>query len=158
MRWGVVKDYSTFFHSREYIDTVLVPIIPVSFEVNGEAEANEFDFIQLIATELERQFRGRILLLPPLAYFTAYTANVKQEIVIQWIDHLMKENFNHIFFISSNSAWTNIIENKGGNHIWIPSIPLEYVDEKTKKILIERQANQILDLFTKEWQKAEEIK
>lgn len=157
LRWGVVKDYSTFFQSKEYIDTVFVPIIPVSFDKNGEAEANASEFIQLIATEVERQFRGRILLLPPLVYFTTYTVNDRQEIITRWINNIIKEKFNHIFFISSNSAWTNIIENIGGNHIWIPTIPLEYVDEKNKKRLIEKQANQIFDFFITEWQKAEKL-
>ena len=56
---------------KEYVDTAVIPLIPVSFgDENETSAASMSEFITLLSTLLERQFTGRILLLPPFTYLT----------------------------------------------------------------------------------------
>lgn len=154
MRW-TAKDISMYFQSKEYIDTALIPIIPIAFDETGKEAANGSEFIQLIALEIERQFKGRILLLPAFVHFLNEAESEKQKLLKRWFLELSKENFHYQFFISSDLSLKPVIEKLGGELIWLPSIPMEHLDESNKSMIIDQQAKQLLSFFVEKWQRVE---
>ena len=155
MRW-VAKDAKTIFEEREFIDTLLIPIVPISLKQDGKEAANENEFIQLVTMQIEKQFKGRVFLMPPLTYFKTETEDEKTALYDYWERNIKAENFKHVFFMTSENSWQTIIHSKF-KCIWIPSIPLEHLEDTYKDSIIESQVKQILNIFIKTWQKEERV-
>ena len=95
---------------------------------------------------IESQFKGRIMLLPPFSY----TGTTKlEEMSATILRDLEKMPFKHIFFLTTDSAWTSV--EVSGEVIWLPSIPLESMDKQLRQSIIEDQLKQVLPRFTKKW-------
>lgn len=156
MRW-VPKEISLYLNEKEYIDTALIPIIPLSFNKGIKEAANQSEFVQLIGYHLEKQFKGRILLLPPLTYFLTFAKELKQKLLNEWLEKVAENGFKHIFFLTTDQEWKQLIEQANGECIWLPSIPLEHLDEKHKYSIIDNQVGQLLNIFVEKWQKNENV-
>src|SRR6185437_3728599 len=146
MNW-TAKDMDTYLQQKEYIDTLIVPLLKVETNLeNLKSSASSSEFLMHLTTFIETQFKGRIMLMPPFSYTVSMD--------LQSMANKLKEDFEtipfkHIFFITTDSAWTSI--DVEGDVIWLPSIPLESMDPQLKKTIIEDQLRQILPRFTKEW-------
>lgn len=148
----MAKDIETYIEAKEYVDTAIIPLYSVSFgdEMKHSAEAAEF--ITLLTNLLERQFTGRVVLFPPFTYLK----NDDNERVINelksWEDNIVKNDFKHIFYITSESDWKLNDTKLSGSVIWIPALPLQSMEESQKVSLIDSQVKQLLNLFTQKWQ------
>jgi hypothetical protein len=156
MKW-IPQEIETYLNAKEYVDTAVIPIYSVSFGDEMKQSAAMAEFITLLTLHLERQFTGRLLLIPPFTYLK----NEKCEIVINdlkiWEENIEKSEFKHIFYITSESDWKLHEENLTGSLIWIPSIPLEGMNETQKLSIIDSQVKQLLNLFTRKWHENEEF-
>ena len=56
---------------QAYIDTLIVPLLPVGFDEAMHAYAECADMTLTVASEVERQLSGRALLVPALTYIDA---------------------------------------------------------------------------------------
>lgn len=152
MRW-IAKDSSIFFREKDYVDTILIPLIPITFKEDGSEAANASEFIELVSQFIENQFKGRILLLPPFTYFRS----TEEELIglnQYWVKHIESGYFKHIIFISSDPIWQKIISNRY-EVIWLPSIPLEHMNETNKMKVISNQAEQVINIIIHYWQEKE---
>jgi hypothetical protein len=143
------KDIDTFEEAREYIDTVLIPLVPVAFENGMKQSASMYDFISMVALAIESQFKGRIMLLPSLSYLSRLDAGKKMELIAAWKEEV--GSFKNIYFITSDNEWKACEQEFEGSLIWLPSIPLEYLDEDQARTMVNDQARQLFDLFTRKW-------
>jgi hypothetical protein len=151
MKW-VSKDIETYLAAKEYVDTAVIPLVSVSFGNEMMQSASSAEFITLLTSYLERQFTGRLLLLPPFTYFKS---DHPEDIVLQmkkWEENIKKNEFKHIFYITSESDWKLHEKDLTGSLIWLPSLPLEHLNDQQKISLIESQVKQLLSLFTQKWQ------
>jgi hypothetical protein len=151
MKW-VSKDIETYLAAKEYVDTAVIPLVSVSFGNEMMQSASSAEFITLLTSYLERQFTGRLLLLPPFTYFKS---DHPEDIVLQmkkWEENIKKNEFKHIFYITSESDWKLHEKDLTGSLIWLPSLPLEQLNDQQKISLIESQVKQLLSLFTQKWQ------
>jgi hypothetical protein len=151
MKW-VSKDIETYLAAKEYVDTAVIPLVSVSFGNEMMQSASSAEFITLLTSYLERQFTGRLLLLPPFTYFKS---DHPEDIVLQmkkWEENIEKNEFKHIFYITSESDWKLHEKDLTGSLIWLPSLPLEQLNDQQKISLIESQVKQLLSLFTQKWQ------
>jgi hypothetical protein len=151
MKW-VSKDIETYLAAKEYVDTAVIPLVSVSFGNEMMQSASSAEFITLLTSYLERQFTGRLLLLPPFTYFKS---DHPEDIVLQmkkWEENIEKNEFKHIFYITSESDWKLHEKDLTGSLIWLPSLPLEHLNDQQKISLIESQVKQLLSLFTQKWQ------
>ena len=67
MKW-IPQDTEMFLGAREYVDTVIMPLIGITFQDYVKQSASINEFITIISRQVEQQFKGRVLLLPPLTY------------------------------------------------------------------------------------------
>jgi hypothetical protein len=72
-----------------------------------------------------------------------------------WEANLAKGEFQHIFYITSEIDWRTRDEELTGTVIWLPSIPLEHMDDTQKLAVIDSQVKQLLDVFTQKWRENE---
>jgi hypothetical protein len=150
MKW-TPQDIETYLNAKEYVDTAVVPLLSVSMGGEMKQSAAAAEFITLLTGHLERQFTGRLLLLPPFTYLKPnYGENTIRDLR-EWEANLAKEEFKHIFYITSELDWRTQEGGLTGTVIWLPSIPLEHMNDSQKMAVVDSQVKQLLELFTQKW-------
>lgn len=154
MKW-IAKDIEQYLKSQEYIDTAVISLIPVAFGTEMKQAALEAEFITLVSAVIERQFTGRILLLPPYTYLSATDQGIRVEGLNEWVTGLKTSQLKHIFLLTCDSEW-KLQENELAELlIWIPAIELENLENSQKISIIENQVQQLLAIFSRKWQENE---
>jgi hypothetical protein len=150
LKW-VSKDIDTYIKAKEYVDTAIIPLCSVSFGDEMKQSATQAEFITLLTNLLERQFTGRTVLFPPFTYLKSQSEEIDVNRLINWENHIVKNEFRHIFYMTSDSDWKLHESKLSGSVIWIPALPLEQMEESQKVSLVDSQVKQLLNLFTQKW-------
>ena len=117
MKW-TMKDVGTFTQDPEQMDTVIVPLIPITLGGQAKATAGMGEYLQYVLLELERQFHGRILILPALTYWSGQ----EQEQTLQsWIDEAQKADAKHVFTLTCDPYWRGKNIAGANEVIWLPA-------------------------------------
>lgn len=153
VKWNP-QDIEIYSKSKEYVDTAVIPLLPISFDSEMGQDAGMSEFITLVTAQLERQFRGRLLLLPGFSYLKGIEAE-KVTDLLQWESQLLESGFSHVFYLTSDLFWKSEESRFNGSVIWLPAIPLETMQDQQKLSVIESQVKQMLTLFTGKWNKKE---
>jgi hypothetical protein len=149
MKW-VAADIEMYQKAAEYVDTAIVPLMPVSFDDEMKQNASMAEFIGILTVQLEKQFKGRIFLLPGLVYIKGNAGTL--ETLQEWEKTLLDKQFKHVFYVTSDISWRQYEKALSGTLLWLPSLPLEHMQEQQKVSIIEDQVKQLLTLFTEKWQ------
>lgn len=152
MKWNS-QDIDMYISSKEYVDTAIMLLLPVSFEPDMKQTASMSEFISLISLHIERKFRGRVLMLPSHTYLKSLAPEKLISDVKEWEENLSAEGFKTIFYLTSDSFWKAYENQLEGNLIWLPSLPLENLDDNTRNSILDDQVNQLMNLFLQKWQK-----
>lgn len=151
MKW-VSNDVDLYNQTKEYIDTAVIPLIAISVGSDFKNTVSKGEFINLVSMDLERQLKGRVFLFPTYSYLKK-SENVIENL-IEWKTELQQE-FKHVVFLTSD---TELKEEKNeqmeGKLIWLPTIPLENMDENLKRKLLQDQVEQILNILLQSWNKS----
>ncbi|REB09908.1 DUF2487 family protein [Sporosarcina sp. BI001-red] len=148
MNWNA-SDMNLFLQQKEYIDTLVIPLIKVeTVEERMKASASATDFLMNLVDYIELQFKGRIMVAPPFAYTPSMEL---QQFGERLSGDLSKSPFKHVFYLTTDSEWTSI--EIRGNVLWLPSIPIENMDDRLKQSILEDQLKQLLPRLTEEWRK-----
>ncbi|WP_019154290.1 YpiF family protein [Robertmurraya massiliosenegalensis] len=151
MKW-VSNDIDMYLGAKEYVDTVVLPLLPISFGDDIKQSASMTEFISLLNIPLERQFKGRLMMLPGYPYLKSDSDDRRLQLINHWETEFKKYGFKHIFYITSDSDWRSLEEKLEGTLIWLPSLPLESMDDKYRNQILEDQISQLIHLFVKKWQ------
>ncbi|XXM74185.1 YpiF family protein [Lysinibacillus sphaericus] len=151
MNWNV-KDIEVFETEKEYIDTAVIPIVPIDFSGEIKTSAAQSEFISLLTFHLERQFKGRMIMTPAFTYLLGSSEEKARELE-EWGSRLKDSGVKHVFFLTSDSNWKKSEQQFQDQLIWVPSIPLEHLDEQYKHSIMEDQVKQLLNVIVQKWQK-----
>jgi Protein of unknown function (DUF2487) len=151
MNWNV-KDIEVFETEKEYIDTAVIPIVPIDFFREIKTSAAQSEFISLLTFHLERQFKGRMIMTPAFTYLLGSTEEKTGEL-LEWDRRLKDSGVEYVFFLTSDSNWKKSEQQLNDQLIWVPSIPLEHLDEQYKHSIMEDQVKQLLNVIVQKWQK-----
>jgi hypothetical protein len=139
------KDIEQFLNQKQFIDTAIVPLLPVDFSTeSGMRSGSEADFLMSLVTYVEKQFKGRIFLTPPFSYFQK---TVKIDINDIY-DNLVRSGFKHVLFITCDARWK---QNDEKSVMWLPAIPLESMELEVKNRILQDQLNYVLPKLTQVW-------
>jgi hypothetical protein len=152
MKW-VAGDIEMYREAAEYIDTAVIPLMPVTFDLDMKQFAQMAEFVALLTTQLEKQFRGRIFLMPGYVYMKQ--SNGILAALQEWETALLDKHFQHVFYVTSDSSWKQHEKELGGELIWLPSLALEHMPEQQKVAIVDDQVKQLLALFTQKWRENE---
>lgn len=152
MRW-VAGDIEMYQKAAEYVDTAIIPLLPVTFDEDMKQSASMAEFAGILTAQLEKQFKGRIFLLPAYVYIKGHSGNLKT--LQEWEQTLLDKKFKHVFFVTSDSSWRQQENELSGTLIWMPSLPLEHIQDQQKISIVEDQVKQLLTLFTEKWEQEE---
>ncbi|MGA5690426.1 YpiF family protein [Cytobacillus pseudoceanisediminis] len=154
MKW-VSQDIEMFLKEKQYVDTAVLPLLPVSFGDDIKQSVAMTEFISLLSVQLERQFRGRLIMLPGYAYLKSAGEDSLLSGLGEWEAELKAQGFKHIFLLTSDSMWKSLEDRLEGGLIWLPSLPLEHMDENYRNSILDDQVKQLLNLFVQKWQNGE---
>ena len=154
MKW-VSQDIEMFLKEKQYVDTAVLPLLPVSFGDDIKQSVAMTEFISLLSVQLERQFRGRLIMLPGYAYLKSAGVESLLSGLGEWEAELKAQGFKHIFLLTSDSMWKSLEDRLEGGLIWLPSLPLEHMDENYRNSILDDQVKQLLNLFVQKWQNGE---
>lgn len=153
MKW-IPQDIDTFTKAKEFVDTAVIPLVPLDFGEEMRQSAAMSEFIAILTSYLEKQYTGRIVLIPSFTYLK--TKN-KEELLLEllkWKAQIVQGGFKHIFYITSDIDWKDKEDSLETSLLWMPTIPLENMDDSQKMTIIESQGKQLLNLFIRKWQEA----
>jgi len=153
MKW-TPADIEKFEKSPEYVDTAVVPLFPISFANGMKESAAMTEFTGLLTSQLERQLQGRILLIPGFSYLKDSRLNAVEQLKL-WETELLDKQFNHVFYVTSDYDWKQQEAEFQGTLLWIPSLPLQHMDEKARQSVMEDQIRQLMNLFIQKWRDSE---
>ncbi|GGG17556.1 hypothetical protein GCM10007425_09940 [Lysinibacillus alkalisoli] len=141
------KDVSDVLANKTFIDTVIVPVISIDFsETTMIQSSSAADYITNLTNFIEHQFRGRILLLPPMTYASGIDQTAQ---LAQMQEKIIAAGFKHVFFMTSEHEIHKL--NEQFAVIWLPAIPLESMDNNMKQKILEDQLAKVIPLFTDKW-------
>ncbi|MFC3882708.1 YpiF family protein [Bacillus songklensis] len=151
MKW-ITEDVDMFLKERDYVDTVLIPMIPLDFKTNVKSTAAMGEYIFALTQEMERQFKGRVMLLPSFTYLKGENVQTYKNEIVKWVQHLQEQGFQHIFLMTSDNEWREIELELQSMLLWLPALPLENLDAQYKFKVIQEQVKQLIPLFIDKWQ------
>jgi hypothetical protein len=148
MNWNS-KDIPIFQEQKEFVDTVIIPLLLVDGRADQiKHSAGTAEFLMMITSFMENQFKGRVVLMPPVSYTIQVN---RKELGKEWKDVLKEAGFKHQFFVSSDALW--VTEASDLEVIFTPSIPLEHMDQKLRQSVLDDQLRQVIPIFANRWAK-----
>ncbi|WP_240375578.1 YpiF family protein [Bacillus piscicola] len=150
MNW-TTEDIPSYVKEKKYVDTALVPLISLEFGDGIKQSAAMNEFITVISKEMERQFRGRMLLVPPFTYLEDNNINDLKKLAEEWIKQMKKGDVKHIILITADPSWKKVEQELEGMLLWMPLVPFENMDDEYKKQVISEQIKQLLPLVMDKW-------
>jgi hypothetical protein len=151
LRWQA-KEIDLYLQAKEYVDTAIVPLIPISWDKEIKSTVQMGEFTSLITDELERQFKGRVFQFPPFTYLKSEDVESRLPKINELDTHLKDNGFHHVIYVTSDIDWKQIETKMQDTLLWIPSIPLEHLDQKYKMEVLSNQIKQMLPIMTNKWQ------
>ncbi|WP_280768211.1 YpiF family protein [Salipaludibacillus daqingensis] len=151
MKWKVT-DIDTYQQAKEYVDTAVIPLIPLQWGKSEKETITMGEFTEYITDRIENQFTGRVFLMPPFTYLKTESSEEKLRRLMEWDAHLFQQGFKYVFYVTSDVAWKSLDKKLPDELIWIPAISSETMNSDQLKKTVEQQTSQIMPLFTGKWQ------
>ncbi|MEK4911894.1 YpiF family protein [Bacillus cereus group sp. MG9] len=149
MKW-IVKDVEQFEQAREYVDTGIIPLLSISAAKGMKMVVEQGEFIEALSMELEREYKGRVLLLPAFTYLVESQKNEKDRLQ-EWTDHLKRQGFKHIAYVTSDFSWKEDMRDVQGDLFWFPSLSLEQFSDQAKREVIRAHIKNIMEMLEERW-------
>mgnify|MGYP001203680883 CR=1 FL=1 len=149
MRWTGAE--AEWLPSRkELVDTVLVPVVPLRFGDGAAESGSAAELVLHVAGRLESQLTGRLLLLPPITYFSDWNPETIRDQLELFRESLEKVGFKMVLFIGTEKELPGNIR-----YLRIPPIPLANMEERYKKGVVEKEIGRIMEEIIRVWQSEE---
>ena len=148
MKW-TAKDLDMYVQAKEYVDTLLIPLVPLSFGERIKKSGSMNEFITILCMEIEKQMKGRILVMPPFHYL--FEDSQKLQVLKDWEREAKDNGFKHVFFLTADMKWKQHGMDLGEHLVWIPAIPLENLEIDQAREMVSEQVSQIIDMFSFYW-------
>ncbi|OEH93437.1 YpiF family protein [Bacillus solimangrovi] len=150
MKW-TTEDIDMYFKAKEYVDTAVVLLIPINWQDKIKSSVAGNEFLQLITAELERQFKGRIIVFPSFTYLSSEVIEPRIERLIAWTSELQDNGLPNVFYLTCDINWKEHEMKLGGELLWLPALPLEHVEGKAKQKMLQDQVEQLMPVFMNRW-------
>ncbi|MFL0400915.1 YpiF family protein [Bacillus nitratireducens] len=151
LKW-IVKDVEQFEQAREYVDTGIIPLLSISTAKEMKMVVEQGEFIEALSMELEREYKGRVLLLPAFTYLVESQKNEKDRLQ-EWTNHLQRQGFKHIAYVTSDFSWKEDMQELQGDLFWFPSLSLEQFSDQAKREVIRVHIKNIMVMLEERWVK-----
>lgn len=153
MKWNQ-DDLELFHKEKNYIDTVLIPLVPIEWGSEMGRTVLEGRFATLLGEETERQLKGRLILSPPFTYLKNRPFDHTKKDLKEWILEIHADGVKLIVCLASDPQWHEIFQGRdeeGLLNVWLPALPIDHLDSKHKQDYVDENVGQILKKITNAW-------
>ncbi|MFD1738537.1 YpiF family protein [Bacillus salitolerans] len=150
MKW-LTTDIDLYLQSKEYVDTALIPLIPIGFGDQMKNIVLQGEFITTLSLEVERQFKGRLFLMPSFTYWKADSIEGEFERIQTLKKQLLNQGMKHVLYMTSDADWKQYENELGSSLLWLPAVPLEHVENKYKQKIVTDQVQQVVPQILNAW-------
>ncbi|WP_249871859.1 YpiF family protein [Oceanobacillus saliphilus] len=153
MKWRK-NDIQQYVQSKEYIDTILLPLIPIQLSSDDDAEkhASQSEVMNILANEIEKELTGRIMLAPNYHYLKSADKQLESKRLNGWAEDMKKQPFSHIVYITFDSSWKKHEKDISDNLLWMPAVQVGEINSKEMHGIIREQVGQTVELIRSYWQ------
>lgn len=152
MKW-IQKDIEQYIQAKEYVDTLVIPLIPfhLSHDQDIAKHAFQTEVLSSFAVELEKELSGRIMLIPN--YFYLHSVNKEEEIsrLRALVEDCKKQPFTHVFLLTFDSTWKKFEAELAGTLLWLPSMLTGDIHSEEANHIIRDQVKQVSELIRSYW-------
>ncbi|MFC7391580.1 YpiF family protein [Scopulibacillus cellulosilyticus] len=150
MKWEV-KDIEKYLQEKEYIDSVIIPLIPFSWNEQLVSSVREGQYINTLSIEVEHQLRGRVVEIPPFTYLRNESIEQRLQKLKNWDSELRRNGIKFIFYLTSDADWKQV-DSLLDSLLWMPAVPLEHMENKYRNKFIDEGVSDLLGQITQRWQ------
>ncbi|RDW19063.1 DUF2487 domain-containing protein [Oceanobacillus arenosus] len=148
MKWRS-SDLKQYQNAKEYIDTVIIPIIP--FQIDLEMLAFQSEVLTIFANEIEKELAGRVMLMPTYSYLKTVDPQSEINRINAWIANIKEQPFTNVFLLTFDANWKKNEKEVHGHLLWLPSVKSGNLQSNEMKAMIRDQTNQIIELIQVYW-------
>lgn len=136
------QDIKMLSGQLEYIDTVIIPVVNVDYSKQLLHIADSYEMIQYVTFGVEQQFKGRLLVIPPIQISLDTT-------VVDVIEsQLVEFGFKNIIFVTPQK-----LELDKENVHKINILPLETLDNEMKQEFVQDNVKALMKVIITLWNK-----
>lgn len=151
MKW-VKKDIEQFKEIEEFVDTIILPLVPFDFfgkEAAKKALQNEI--MTIYVNEIEQKLKGRIIQFPHYTYLAE--GNIEEEVsrINDWIIKNEKEHIKHILLLTFDSSWRKYEADIKGTLLWVPAMYSGNIYSEEVSRMMSDQINELISLIQSYW-------
>ncbi len=152
MKW-IKSDLEQYVGAKEYIDTLLVPLLPFEFSNDANLTKNAFqiEILSIFLQELEKEYTGRVVLSPHYYYLKSSKKEDEIKRLNDWMIDAKKQPFEHVFFVTFDSTWKKEENAMDGTLLWLPAAQSGDIQSKETATLIRDQVEQVSELIQSYW-------
>lgn len=152
MKW-IKADLERYTEAKEYIDTLLVPVLPFQFSDDAQLGKSAFqmEVMLVFINELERELMGRVLLAPPYNYLKRANKTTEIQRLSMWIEDAQQQPFEHVFYITFDGTWKKEEQSLKGTLLWLPVPQSGDIYSKEIVTMIRDQVEQVGELIRSFW-------
>ncbi len=154
MKWNL-EDLDIFRKEKAYVDTVIIPLVPIHWgeDMNGPVTAGRF--VTLLAEEIERQLKGRVILSPPFTYLKKESREEKSKRLGDWVQAIEAYGAKYRICLTADLDWNpsqSEKESPGLTCFALPALPIDHMDPKHRQDYIDDHVGHVLKKMMHTWQ------
>jgi hypothetical protein len=152
MKWKK-SDLNQYKQAKDYIDTILIPLVPFHLSNDNDIEKSAFqsEVLSVFTNEIENELSGRIMLTPNYYYLKNHEIGLEVERLNAWVNDIQKQPFTHVFFVTFDTSWRKNEQAMQGSLVWLPGLHSGDLHSKEMHVLIRDQVEQIGELIRSYW-------
>lgn len=153
MLWNM-DDLELFHKEKDYIDTVILPFVPIEWGSDMGRTVQEGRFSLILGEETEHQLKGRVILSPPFTYLKSQSLDDKIAQFHHWIREIRKDSIKFIVCITSDPSWHSFfqdINESGLVNVWLPAVPFDHLNSTHQQDYLDENVGQIIKKMTHAW-------
>lgn len=152
MKW-LKEDLEKYVGAKEYIDTIIIPVLAFQFSDETALEKDAFyrEVLSIYANEIEKELSGRVMLTPTYTYVKMTDMAAEIHRLHAWIKEISTQPFKEIFILTLDPSWKKLEKELDGNLLWLPGMKPTDLQSSDAVKLIRNQVEQISDLIRSYW-------
>jgi len=152
MRWTKASA-AQYITAQAYVDTLLIPLIPIALENTQEIErsAGQHEALQFFAGEMEKELAGRIMLAPAYTYLKQPDMANERMRLTSWLKTFEQQSFRHFFLLTYDPAWRKEAAHLDGELIWMPYTAFQSLPPTELQHAIRGQVKEVMELMCTAW-------
>ncbi|MET3682329.1 hypothetical protein ABID56_000408 [Alkalibacillus flavidus] len=154
MKW-IYNDIDQYVQAKEYIDTAVMALVPFAFDDDESLKKYAFqsEAMYILMSQIEKQYKGRVLLLPVYHYPKQNTLESETERLNNMIDQMHEQQpFQHTLLFTFDNKWRKQQRHLNAELIWLPAPTEGDLNQVETQQILQSQANELQTLIQDQWQ------